>query len=557
MRRAAENAMAAFFLSILVLLVFSGLRMLGVATDDPIMVQAFSSDENRAVILLRQNLENGDLNPRGFYNYGYVYHTVCYALVRLFEAAGYDADSTRTIVFVTRGVSLLSLIGVLVLFVHTLRRAVPPLHLRLGFAALLAANWAVYRWSHRTHPDLLQMLLGLSSLAVLVPRVTIPRVLASVGLAGLAFGTKAGGIYFTVIGGAAFVAERLRGRPLSEWAGQAKLIAGVGAAALLIFAGAWLASNPTIPTHWKQFERDFDSEREHIARGHKRDMDTSVADWGALLVRSFSPAGTVVLVAGLMGFVLWRGRDASEESSLPHPALTFGVAAFFVLTAGHIALGVDFKAYRYLLPVVLGMTWLAAVGSGVALARWPGLPPLALSLVLALPAANLAWKSFRSDSGNSRGFAHRYENPRLEAGRWLAASYPPETRVLLERYSYAPPDAFDEIRIVTQIRAKDLEPSWADVIVLNARKSGRWSWRRPGTRFEDLDFVRGERDGAEDVEAFHRSLFAAGSGWRVVYDGGAEVEPADDVVILERDGASVSRIDAITTGSGYGRSGGP
>ncbi len=72
--------------------------MLGVATDDPIMVQAFSSDENRAVILLRQNLENGDLNPRGFYNYGYVYHTVCYALVRLFEAAGYDADSTRTIV---------------------------------------------------------------------------------------------------------------------------------------------------------------------------------------------------------------------------------------------------------------------------------------------------------------------------------------------------------------------------------------------------------------------------------------------------------------------------
>ena len=522
----SANRMAALFYgALIVMLVFVGTHVLGIGGDDRVLIQTFSSDENRAMLQLQVNLEHGDLDPRGYYNYGYLYHTACYYPLRLLAALGFDAAAPRTIVFVTRAVSLVAFVGLITGFLHALRSIRLELGYRLAFAALLAANAIVYRWGYRTHPDLLLALLGVLILIVLLPRVSTRRLLVASGLAGLAMGTKASGVYYVILIAATFIAERLRHDP-DDWREELHAWLRIGTPAIGVFLAAWLLSNPYVIPNWGDFIGDFMHEQKHVARGHGQEVDTSVLDWMSALVRTFGGWGFACVAVGWLGVLgLARSAYRAPEStdSLPHPSVLIGALAFALISAAHLFLVVDLRATRYLLPLLPTLTWLSAFGWSLLLARWPRVPLAAISLLLAVPVATNAWKGARL----TRTFADRYEHPRVVAGHWLADHYPRSTRVLLERYSYAPVTRFDDIQIVTRMSPQALDKHPADLIVINRKKSGRWSWRRDGSRFEARDFVVSDMDKADEVQEFHMELFAPDSPWHVVYE-------TDDVVILER-----------------------
>jgi hypothetical protein len=371
--------------------------------------------------------------------------------------------------------------------------------------------------------------LGVLVLVVLLRRTSTARLLVASAIAGLALGTKASGSYYAVLIAATFIADRLLKRP-TDWRVEARAWLRIGVPATGVFVAVWLLSNPYILSNWSNFLNDFMREQAHVSRGHGMEVDTSMLDWMVKIVKSFSVWGFIPLLFGWLGVVgLARSayRDHVDSSALPPAALVIGSIAFVAVTTGHLMLFVDNPASRYLLPILPAMVWLSAFGWSLFIARWPRFSPGAVALLLAVPVAANAWHGVES----TKEFADRNDHPRIHAGLWLADHYPRSTRILLERYSYAPMARFDDIQIVTRITSKTIAQHPSDVIVINHKKSGRWSWRRDGTRFEDRDFVVSEMDKSAEMASFHMELFAPESPWKVIFE-------SDDVVILEQKGTS-------------------
>ncbi len=60
-----------------------------------------------------------------------------------------------------------------------------------------------------------------------------------------------------------------------------------------------------------------------------------------------------------------------------------------------------------------------------------------------------------------------------------------------------------------------------EIILINKTMSGRWSWKKPGTRFADLQFVMSNdlnHGGPHRIYDLHVRLFAPESPYRIVYE---------------------------------------
>ncbi len=151
------------------------------------------------------------------------------------------------------------------------------------------------------------------------------------------------------------------------------------------------------------------------------------------------PLISIAAIAALALFLYRRRRRRPGQMLDPEAILwlwVLGYTAFLSLRIGHYV-------PRYLLPVIPVLVVLAAKMIGEAVTWKPGyLRPsiaslgsafvLALFLFASISAANSLWIYRRAEMT-------REENSvAVAAGTWLADEYPPETRILADRYSYVP-----------------------------------------------------------------------------------------------------------------------
>lgn len=538
-KSAAECGLCALAAVVILLVLFSSAFLLGLATDDLSLIGSYSADERGAVQLLLRNVENHDLDPRGFYAYGYLHPALAYGLLSAFERMGYDIESTRVVAFSTRGVAWLAYACLLLVFERSLR----PFRLgpatRLWLVALLGASVVFYRWSHVAHPDVLQAMLAFCALWVLLPGVTLPRVMLASAIAGLSFGAKASGLFALGIPLAACAYERLLVRRQGGWLRPLLTLLGVIAAALLCFVVGWIGSNPYVPENFDEFVKDTQKTRRDLDYGPGFKAPWRPLVWLTRIDGQFKGDGGDLLLVGLgllLFFLLlqvYRTGKAQtrERSGAPSEAFALDprliaplVAAtlYVLVTLGQLMLQVNKQTDRYLLHVIPFICWQSAAGFGLALRRWRKLPALVLPLLLVYPTITTAEVSMKSRPARLRV----YKNAFVQAGMWMVGRYPESTRVLAERYSYVPRDHFKTVYEVAGIVQSTIERREPDVLVLNYKQSARYSWKKPGTRFQDLELARGKHDGAERFLAFHRQLFGPDSAWKVVYEN-------SKVVILE------------------------
>jgi hypothetical protein len=122
----------------------------------------------------------------------------------------------------------------------------------------------------------------------------------------------------------------------------------------------------------------------------------------------------------------------------------------------------------------------------------------------------------------------KHKNKYIEAGNFLARNEPGNLRVLAASYSYVPPK-FKNVVFQFWIDEEKIKKYNPDIVVLNAKASRRWSWKRRGTSFRDLDLIKGKFANAGHYYRFHKKIFPPGSPWDIIYE-------TDDIVILKKKG---------------------
>ncbi|MDA0710973.1 MAG: glycosyltransferase family 39 protein [bacterium] len=301
-------------------------------------------------------------------------------------------------------------------------------------AFLLGANSTFLRWSVESHPDLPQLFFLLLSLYFLCRYVSRPKghllVLASLG-AGMALAIKYAGIFMIPV---AILAIYASFGPLTFSARITSARFWTHCALLVcVFFAIFLAMNPSVLTHLTEFRDSIQGEKKIMAFGHRLRDVTGSWVWLQMLV---SQVGTAHALIALGGGFLWLLRYRKRISADHVMMLAWaGVFLFYLMAESSLI------RPRHLLPILPVV--LLYVGAGYEL-LWRALLKhlsihrkldfVLLGLVLVLNGSQICLSADMIDT-RWRRESNRVE---IEAGRWLAETYPANTRILFDAYAYVP-----------------------------------------------------------------------------------------------------------------------
>lgn len=488
------------------------ISQLDTASKNIELLQVFNLDEGAGTWQLLQNVNNRDFDPRGFFNYGYFYINSTHLLVKAFGFLGVDTSDEQLIAVCLRAISFMSwMLSGLFIFL-TCRRLNLSLSLSVLCGAAILLSPGVFTYAQMVHPDLLQMCLCCWAVYYLSKPGIKPLEISSSGLIlGLAFGTKYSGIFLLSIPAFIllfqFLAKEIKLKQLLAY----------GMLCLVFFLFAWIASNPYVISDWSLFVEDFQYESQHVARGHWRAESNNPLLWLSIFWDQLGP----ILILGILsalGFFVWREKLGLNSN---HRYVQILLIAF-ILGLAYLMIQVNMRRPRYLfhlLPLLMISGFY-----GLQLIKERVKKPLIISLVLLIALAFPIVSSSKIYSELSQ----KMEHPYVKAGEWMAKEYEAGIKILSDYYSYVPKEHFTNAYHTFGITQSEIEGHRPALIVLNKSISGMRSWKLPNTEFSELKIEATDRDGSEELNAFHLKLFSPNSTWKVVYE---EL----NIVILEKE----------------------
>lgn len=478
----AVGLVALLFVAVLVRLLPLGARDLG-------LVGVLSTDEELAGRTVRHMLVTRSLSPNHFFAYGALAHEL--ALAALAPLALFGRVTDTAIIAALRGVSLAGGAGAIVL--------TAALGWRLGgraagvvAALILAVTPEVLDWSVTAHPDTLQLALLSATLlgaVALAERYSVRRVLACGALAGLVFATKYLGMMLVPL--LVLAAAAGRARAGTEAPALRAAAADLGLICLS-FALAFACTNPYAPAEPARFLSQVRAELDHSRSGHVFAAGDGGWEW---LRTAASPAlgGPAAAVLGVCGAGLALSRVLrGVRRRVPLPALVDAPALVTLWLAGYLAYlvtQVGYGAPRYALPLLPATAALAGLAVAVGMRRLAGRAgrtavagagAVLLLLLLAAPV----WQSHGRFDARVRRAAALEDDPRVVAGRWLAATAPAGAIILRDAYVYLPPQR-SGAPVTFGLSRGEVERVRPDYIVVNEDIRGRFRWEVGAERYVD------------------------------------------------------------------------
>lgn len=510
-------------------LILGNLITLSYGIENLRIMQVFSSDEFREVSQVLVNLENDDLDPRGFYNYGYCYQTVGFLIVKSLKFFGFKVDA-MLVALVLRLISLSSyaLAGFIIYKIFILSfKGSAEFGWLLGL--FLCSIPSFSQWSRYVHPDTFQVVLILLAVLVSFLKPKVTYVLMGSALAGAAFGTKYSGIFilpFLVLPYFLYLFSNFPNFPKDKkfWL---KITATV-ILAVLVFAAAWIVTNPYVLKNYDQFQTRFTYEKEHVARGHGKAEPGNPFLWFAVLKNVFGPWNCIIIGIGLLlalGMLIFSFKKEKFKKTIADPVQrNFLTLLLYTITSFlYLMLEVRMRVPRYLFHFLPFLLLIAIYGfqkgSGLLKGHWL---KLFIIIVLFFSISNLAFQALKAASTSTLKNNNRY----IEVGNFLAEHENGNLKVLANPYTYVPPK-FNDVLFRFRIDEKRIKVYGPDIIILNTSATRRWSWKKRGTSFRDLNFIKGDNDNAEYYFQFHKKLFSPESPWEIIFE-------TFDIVILKK-----------------------
>ncbi|MCK9458988.1 MAG: phospholipid carrier-dependent glycosyltransferase [Proteobacteria bacterium] len=535
---AVEIAVCVIVLALVVLLVGEMAYASSFSVDSLDVMRVFSDDETVAVSRLMKNLHEGDLDPRGFYNYGYVYNSLGFLALKLTSSLGLAGISVPSVAICLRLISIAAFAMCGVILFLTVKELGMRKHVAFAFSFLFLIFNDFVHWGWHIHPDVLQTLFILLSVYSLVRiRGYWRSIVVSSLFLGLAFGTKYSGIFALLVPLGVVV---LRSLDASAERGKSKVVGRILFSILLIcavFVAAWLLANPHVVENRSELIKDLLYEKGHISRGHNASSSTDGLLWLGVLVGESSIWAILLLALGSFAtvFVLSRAayRRARDDVARVESKMDRGQGFVFVLliycvaAIAYLFFSVNMRAPRFLFHVWPAIVVVSAWGTSKLLMNYGGggrFVGAALSVLVLVVCVPIYGKALRQLGDEVDGKQH---SQYIDAGRWMEDHYDPNTKILAGFYSYVPKDRFRRGIVSYVVDLKMIERIKPDVIVYNKDIPGRFIWKKEGTALADREFVERKMDKSESHQKAMAYLLSEESEYQIVYE-------KPDIMIFEK-----------------------
>ena len=405
------------------------LPLIPVASDDIRMVNVFSIDETDIVVHV-WNLYVTEGQTRPSYKYGGVFYYVPTLVLYVWSVFGNVTEQLAIIL--VRLYCVLSGLGCLWL-TYVIGREVFDRWVGIIATLLLMVGTTFLRWSVESHPDLPQLFFLLGSLlfACRCAREFQTRswVLAAL-FAGLAFGTKYGGVFLLPILVLAVFAPSKAGTFLSTLAQKKRWLAVGGIP--LVFALAFVVTNSMAVINPIPVINTLAAEKQIMGFGHRLAATSDPWMWLTLLLGFVGTIHCLVLVGVTSWLVVTRQWQGIRSDRVV-------LVIWIVLFLGYLMVESQLKRPRHLLPIVPGVLLFVSAAYGVIWTRlkerWVGLNRwYFLFFIVVMSWGHLQASAFL--------FVDRYGREvgreEIVVGRWLADTFPKETTVMFDVYAYVP-----------------------------------------------------------------------------------------------------------------------
>ncbi|GAK57010.1 4-amino-4-deoxy-L-arabinose transferase and related glycosyltransferase of PMT family [Candidatus Vecturithrix granuli] len=525
-----EKLFHALIYCFLFLLVTAAFINIQYGTDNLAVLSVFSADEPFAVQLLARNLIENRVDPQGFYNYGYFYHTVAFYLIKILERFNYAIDE-RLIAVVCRLISVESYVLLLFLTYQLTKMVSQNSTLALYAAWFLASTPDLYYWAQYIHPDLLQAALVAAAAYIAWSRHRFSQALLASIIAGAAFGTKYSGIFilpFLILPSAlAFLNDIHRQRKIL-FKDYRKLV-GVAFGMFALFLAAWIVTNPTIIKNFGEASKDILYSKGQLVTGARGWIEpTNPLLWFPTFYSEFKTGGSLLVVIGLIVLVVVMIRKRTRYQEFLRTPLyrtLFSMGAYVGIVSLYFALTVNARVPRYifhLLPfiVMLAFTGLSQLVKTVCHTKHRQWGCYLGCMLCIFP---LTMHTIHSMDWASQKYYHQY----MQATTWIENHFSPDTPILADSYSYQSP-YFTKFQKIWGVDEQALQYYQPELVIINNKLSGRWSWKIPGTTFEEQQFALGPYVGrAQEIHDFHIKLFSPSSPYEIIYED-------TEIVVLQR-----------------------
>ena len=476
---------------------------------------------------MKDNLEQFSLDPDGFFYYGNLYHSLAYHCIAFFERFGWTI-STFLAGFVLRLVSVVSWILASLSLWKLGKICGLPTTMAAGTALALLTMPDFVVFSRMMHPDALQTLFVIVSLALALLRPTFAFAMISAVAAGLAFSTKYAGALvlpfsFLPLALSTLGREQLSRRLLLQLC--LKGLALIGA-----FLAVFVVTNPYAAFESSIFISVFIWQLKYSSTGYGVIGSPNPAVWLEPLAGQFGTIGVVYLLGGFFLGCVFLLRDigrAGWRAAFTRDDLrTRLVLVLYVLaTSTHLAMLIHQREVRFtyhIVPFLIILSTVAVLELIVGLTKRIVRPQWTIA---ALAASLLVFVSaqLKFDLKVMAIATAIPEFDVIQFGNFVAQRYPADTKIFADAYTYLPPSMTNVT--FTNVQTEELINQVApQVVILSRHATGGYVWKKKGTAFSAGNFVKEPLYSvAPQVETYLNKLLSPSSGWSVVRESDTEV----------------------------------
>lgn len=489
------------------------------SVDNTQMMDAYEADEALIVTKALENHNEHNFDPKGFFDYPYLYPAVGVAIFRYADSLEYNVDS-RFAAVTYRTLSMLSAVLCLAAMILLAQNFSVSLPLAVLGGIFLLTIPDFYYWSQMVHPDTLQVAFVLLGFYTIFRSHKLTGALIAAVCFGAAFSVKYAGLLALPFAIVPYALTQLGSVEKGKFLSVVGKLAAVGLLLCAVFAAVFALTNPYAVSNSAGLLKDVLRMKNVVGGVTTVKVANEPLTW-VKFVSEFSGFGAtsffaVGCIAGLLTLGLRLGqqrlRDLVSNSDTVNRVTLFTFVLYgFVVQY----LLIDKPSPRYSFYFLPLLVLLAVIGIS-DIARLLGrLSPL---LLLAL----MGMTGVRTDGALQRmAFAsNKPLDPVMDLTAFIEDRYKHTDMIVAESGAYVPP-VFTNTRIAWGVNQQTIDNLHPDVLILKEGMSGRWAWKRQGTMFAAKDIVAfpGYGTRSEEVRQFLLTLLN-NPDWKNVYEKG-------------------------------------
>lgn len=529
--------------TLLIFSCFASLLTIFFGTDSYSMLHVFSHDESDQVQRLQRLLEKDTLNTGGFkggfYSYGQFYSSIAFWSIKIISIFGFGLTDFQVAALTLKIISIIAYFFSIFFMYKVINLIVMNQSISAAFAFIFAVFPNYWHWSSSIHPDMVQMLTLILPIYALIriKRRYLSIIVASF-LIGLSFGTKYSGLFIVILIAVYVLISIIQRHIIFKKNNNIMVFFILSSWSAISFLLGWLLFNPYVLVHFNKFFEELSIQTGYLKYGLGTYIDPSGFKWFTIFYHQLGLFNSVIVAGGVIiaFFFLVRqiikainNKDYLDVLDNKIFSIMTSVSIYVIVASIYLLLVVKYREVRYGFHILPYLVILSAYGFNYVF-EYLKLNKIIIFL-FSLLVVSLTYPTYSSNLVDlSSQYRSKLSNVYLDAGEWMENNYSQDMAVLAGTYSYLPDDYFNRYSMTYDLNKKSIDDFYPDIVVMNNSVPGRYVWKKPGTKFADLEldiFPWKDQFMLDEYVNFFKEMVSNDSDWIISYE-------THEIVIFEK-----------------------